>query len=242
MRIAKAPFVSLVITAALESSAHANCGAPLPLERPVAGFSTGNVAALEAIWKLGREYQICFAVEELDRDLFGRKVDLSVNSEPVAAVLKRILSTPELSPPYPPYRILEKDGVVVLSRPRPPAQTWLDYKLPLFKTPRGPIQEINNALRLSLLWHTRPGIKGIAGRYRAGVSGAQAGPFEEKNSELRRLLNLLLKSSPAGGIWVVHRPATRNGPAPLEEFWTLLDYSEPIEISTALLSAILAAP
>jgi len=98
---------------------------------------------------------------------------------------------------------------------------------------------VNHTLHMTLLRETRPGLKGIAGDYYAGNPATLVGPFDEKNRTLRQLLNELLINTPGGGIWVVHRSALKEGPAPMQPFWTVVDYIDPLEVTSGLIRGIL---
>jgi len=189
--------VNVLLPWGAAGEATGGCGSPRPLSRIVREFHARSLSVLEALFSLGRENEICFGVEDFDRQAFRRKVDFDVRNEPASEVIKRILA-PDPASEEAAYEATEQDGVVLVQSLRPSRQTWLDYKLPVFKTRRGPLQEVNNILRMSLIWHTRPGLKGIAGKYPSGTATTQDGPFDEKNKTLRQLLNLIMINTQRG--------------------------------------------
>ena len=177
---------------------------------------------------------MCLGVESVEKQSFQRKVSLDARNEPALDVIKRVLSGLD-----PPYFVTQQDGVAII-RLRPVlTKTWLDYNVPSFRSRRGPLQEVNHILHMTLLSDTRPGLKGIAGHYYGGNPATLVGPFDEKNQTLRQLLNELLINTPGGGMWVVHRSALKEGPAPMQPFWTVVDYGEPLEVTSGLIRGIL---
>ncbi len=231
--LSEALVAGLLLASAAASQTSSGCTAH-PLSRVVAEFHVRDVGVLQALLQLGRENAICFGIESAEKQAFQHKVDLDARNEPALDVIKRMLSGFD-----PPYLVSEQDGVAVIRLRRVLTQTWLDYNVPSFKSRRGPLQEVNHTLHMTLLRETRPGLKGIAGHYYAGNPATLVGPFDEKNRTLRQLLNELLINTPGGGIWVVHRSALKEGPAPMQPFWTVVDYIDPLEVTSGLIRGIL---
>ncbi len=227
--------VCAILLCACAAKGHAQaqlsgCGQIQPLAQKVVQFHASRVNVPEALLRLGSESGICIAVEFSGQEFWRRDIDIHGYDETSGNLVKRILASVEG------YDVSQQDGFVTV-RPHEEHSTWLDYKLRSFKAPRTDRQQVSNLLHMSLALEADRTIKGFVGNYRPGDPTELVGPFDQKDRTVRQLLNLIVASS-RGGMWIARSSPLQDGLPPKDPFWTIFEYSQPIDHHFSNLRAI----
>ena len=87
-----------------------------------------------------------------------------------------------------------------------------------------------------------PSITGIAGHLRPGDSDDLVGPFQGAGKTIRELLNRIVVSSRAGGMWIANEtlPEEFFVARSFQPYWTVLGYTEPISENEQVAAGILS--
>lgn len=209
------------------------CAAVRPLSRPVRHFAVHQPNVLAGLLQIASEHRLCLGVELAGPDLSASPVRLAGESSTVGALLRRLLANPRG------YVIAEEDRVIVI-RPRSrPEGNLLDARLRRFRAHRTDVQSLSLGLFMQLMVERHPTTQGFAGSYPTGDRRSLAGPFDERDKTVRKLLNAMVRSS-GEGMWLAMRTA-REDVAGLPKPWIVLEFTRPFDRNVAAMQR-LAAP
>jgi hypothetical protein len=187
-----------------------------PLSRHVSHFSIGKTTALDALVWFGREEHISFGIEFYG-DL-SRTVQINVDDTTVGEIVQKILGSTDA------YRLSVSDNVILIRRTRGAFPDWLNYRLPLFRVPRGELMAVNNELWMALEMNLDPSRHGFLGDYPPTNPIDEVGPFNEHRKTVRALLIKIVAAS-QGATWYPTQNVQSPAPASTNSSWTLVTYS-----------------
>jgi hypothetical protein len=213
-RKCKICFAAMILLAARAPTARQPTASPL--SRHVSHFSIGKTTVLDALVWFGREEHISFGIE-----FYGdlrRTVQINVDDTTVREIVQRILGSTDA------YRLSASDNVMLIRRTRGPFPDWLNYRLPLFRVPRGELMAVNNELWMALEMNLDPSKHGFLGDCPPTNPINEVGPFNEHGKTVQALLIKIVAAS-RGATWYPTQNVQSPAPATVNGFWTLVTYS-----------------
>jgi hypothetical protein len=184
---------------------------------------------------LGEKYDVCYAIEYVNRSLLTKPVDFDIKNSTVEGALKLILaSTPDLT-------VQARNGVVeIRASVSPQAPNIFDHVLPKWEIQRLPLQLVSFLLHGELMKAFNPQMRGFAGNAGRGNPRDEVGPFTEFNRPVRYLLDKIVAQS-AGAAWLATVSWTDLQDRSLPEgkrVWTIIEYEGPNPQYRSLLRAV----
>ena len=184
--------------------------------------SVHQESILVGLVQVGYQHHVCLGIENPDAEILTRRVSVDSRSLSVGELVQQML------PPGRRYTITEENGVVLIRGKEPVvAKSWLDEHVPSFEVPRASVQEVSNALYMTIAMLADPSIQGFAGTHRTGDPGDKVGPISEHGRTLRELLNVILIGS-GGGTWISSTCSRADSEITQRPCWTTIQYTEPL--------------
>jgi hypothetical protein len=201
---------------------------PLDVAPPLVNIESRSF--LEALATIGQENSICFGIS-----VSASRPATSQVTWTRSATIRRLL-TPTLAN-SPPYSLQTIDKVVRISPSGKSEKSWLETRIPRFRSTRAAIGEVSNLLYMELEIAERPELakQGFAGHFRPGDVKDLIGPFDEQNRTVRELLDLIIRAS-RGGIWVACQEEKHSVDLGSER-WLILTYGEPLQMNLERMQA-----
>ncbi len=218
------------LTFLLNSAPPASGAGCRSLQAPMQPIRISDPTVLEALFRLAVEDRICLGIELAGEEILRRRAEVDMEAASALEAVRAVLEAAEY------YEAVERDGLILIRDRRVRGFTLLDYRLEAFEVPRAPLQAVSNALRMSLIRLVRPEVTGFAGHYRPGGVAGIVGPFREKDTTVRELLNLIVTAS-QGGVWMARGGEIDEGTLPREPYWEIFQFGSGKQPEPAVLLA-----
>lgn len=210
--------VSFVMTCCCVTASSAACGDPAGNR---SGVEFKNVSVLRALTLLGKQQNVCIAVEGVDKDTLLRTVSGRFTDAGADEVLRRLFVNDNI-------HIGVSDGILHVRGLYAPIVPLLEKTIPVLELKRPAIlQAVSNLLFMELATAVDPKKKGFAGHIDPGDGEDLIGPFVERGRTVRQLLTSLIKKKSTGAMWVIPSLSPQDAMNPRLPFWRILEYNDP---------------
>jgi hypothetical protein len=196
------------------------------LSRKVARIDIAATTFLDALVEIGRETDQCEGAVVVERSSVLSSIPaIRATNVSVGDVLSRVVQN------VAGFRVREYEGCAVLE-PAENAPRYLAVTIPLFQTPRGPLELQSHYLGQALIATTTSahhnGPWGTISSISAATNSPAIGPFHIKEHTTKELLCILAKGQQHPSMWIAF--PKQEGTLDTSPPWRFVRYHDPITV------------